>query len=111
MEIEDKFKVYIIRFNKFDFETGIAQEAIALIKSLPTGAKKYYNKQWTVTKDKMRPGFWQELTDLQYKPTGSPLEGKNDFDADAHLTKIFGYASLGKTVIKRTYRKDIDEYV
>lgn len=88
MKIEDKFKVYFVTFDNRDFNTGTAERAMALIKGLPKGGKKYYNKRWTIWKDKMPPDFISKLMDCQ-EESDDNLTNIDEFDVEKWKRQTF----------------------
>lgn len=97
MVIENKYRVYYISFSGDDFEDGTAEDAIKLIKSLPKGSKKYYNKRWIIWKDKIPGDFLIKLKECGYKFQSKSLEEEGDFDIEGYLRSTFGHASIGAT--------------
>lgn len=108
MTIEDKYRVYQISFDSWDFQTGVAQEVIKMIKELPKGGKKYYDKRWTIYKDKLPEEFYQKLMDMKYEPRSEAFEDGKDFDVEKYMNSKFG-VSISQTYEEKRKRKEIEE--
>lgn len=80
-----------VSFEPSDWNTGRANDVIALLKTFPKGSKFYLpaDKLWRVNKSKVEYKLLDELYALHTKRYDEP-KYENDYDADKWLDDTFG---------------------